>query len=212
MKKIDSVSYLILICTGIIFTNFTCNNCEDFLQDTYLFTANLSPLHSSFNINDTIQLYTEFNTSLNLEYSNNIYDASTEQIKFSFEIFEVPSINRKRRPARESFEIISHTNEIMTHSNNLSQVQIKSTCSSETCGFSIDVIPKKTGYFVFTPSYGLIYTSDECNQINIIHKEIISNGNNFEILEEINTTELFGNSTLMNPELEHQLYFFKVIN
>jgi len=190
---------------------FSCTNCDNELYDRTSYSALISPQTNAINIGDTLN-FSSINSSLfELEFTNQSYDNSNAPISFKLALFKVEASNQDASSAREQFELIPQIGELSFRDIFENELIMHNDCADEVCQFSLDLVPMVPGYYGIQLKYGVIQTQDECTSISLQPFEIVSNGNNFEICQEINTIRFrLDGSFYTNPGDDKNFYFFKV--
>ena len=206
-----TIHYILLF---LLFSNFQCDDCKDKLHDQSSFTAGITPQQLSYNIGDTILLGTSFSALIPLERSKTTHDNANQMISFVVQVFEVKPNNEEVTNGIENFDIRSRTGQIIPsfyYDRRLAK-EIVNTCDNDGCEFLIELIPKKKGIYCFS-LLNSRFGEAECESLSLIGNDFGLEGNNFEICEEINTSQfrlLEGGAFYSNPEEVQRFYFFEV--
>ena len=213
MKSSNSTNLLLILLSSLIFTNFTCNDCEEELHDQKNYSIMVLPQQIIYEIGDTIIVSANFSSQIELELSNQIHDNTDQLANFNIEIFQGIESNVDAIQARDDFEIIDITGNTLIPLRRTWEIQVENTCNENLCELVFGIIPRNVGYFGISQKLGRFGYENECQNFTLIPSEIESNeDNNFEIFNEINISRIrINRSYYANPETENSLYFFRVI-
>ena len=205
---------IFLFSLFLLFSNFQCDDCNGKLHGRSSYTADIMPLQESYAIGDTISLGTSFSSKIPLENSRTTHDNSGQMAWFAVQVFEVRPDNETIVEGIEDFDIFSRTGSIFPHPYYESRlaIEITATCDTDNCAFQVGIIPRKAGIYCLSlldSSFG----ENECASLRFIGNDFGLEDNNFDICQEINTTQfrlLEGGAFFSNPEEVGSFYFFRV--
>ncbi len=208
-----TIYYLLIIFAFMIFSNFTCDDCEDRVHDQSDFAISLRSTQSSVDVGDTLILDGLFNSTFELKFSQTQYDNADQLIEYGLEIFEITANSIDAADARTNFDFVGIEGDVIVSQGRPFKLSIWNTCGSDLCMLTLGLIPQKPGYYGIVLKSGAFGMENDCQSFTLNPSEIETDGtNNFEILSEINQSSLRINRVFYKkPEAEPRLYFFKVV-
>lgn len=194
-----------------LFSNFQCDNCEEELRGNSSYTAYINPMQVYYPVGDTILLGTSHSSLIPLDDINETYDSASKLINYKVQIFKVMPNNQDAVDGIDDFEISTRTGYIIPRRHEWA-VSITDSCSMDTCGFQIAIVPKEKGIYGFSlmNSY---FGETECDHypFSLVKNDFGVTNNNFEICQEIDTERMRVDGIYYShPQIIRRFYFFKV--
>jgi hypothetical protein len=204
---------LLIIVMSFSFYNFQCNDCETEIIDQSSYSADINPINTELQVNDTLLLSANFSSMIPLT-GGSTYDNANKSISFNIQIFEVKPANLLIVDGIEDFDINGRSG-IITRSSVLTDkltFKVENTCDNMTCEFIVEFIPKVEGVYCINLTNGH-FGEYECESLDLLRNTFNLGNNNFKVVDDLNTTNfrvLNGGVYYSDPENVMSFYFFKV--
>lgn len=194
-NKLNNMKNLICILFTLITLTygFQCDEeeCDSYIFDTASLDYSIKNYQTAFEIGDTISIEYQNGNLVMLHETMKEIDLKNTIVYQYFDLFEVKENNSPITSGTKDIQIIHNGSSLDTlqNTNEITRL-IAWNCIDINCLFSLKLIPQKSGFYGIRLLHGLLAGEPICEEYEFKENTFNISSNNFEILNEINTTEI----------------------
>lgn len=209
-NRYRSLSFYVIVI--LLVYGFTCNDCEDELYDSAAVVLELSDVRKSYSVGDTISISTMFGSMVTLERTQQEIAFAGGFHRVGFDFSKLVENQSTEIEALDAFQLIDSQVAIVDNQGRLrSDITVTGDCD-DNCTMEFFVIPKESGIYVISITFGDFYGGDDCMFISMNPIGFDTADLNFNLFEELGNDRLHvhGSIVLKDKILKPRYFFLQV--